>query len=83
MTGGAGADRFFNSGFEMLAGERDIITDFDNADRYMFQTTFSGALRYAAIAGGAAIIVSVESGSFTLEVMGASAAQLQAQTMFF
>ncbi len=37
MTGGAGADRFFSANFEIAAGEVDLITDFDAADRYLFQ----------------------------------------------
>jgi Ca2+-binding RTX toxin-like protein len=82
MTGGAGADRFFSANFEIATGEIDRITDFDTLDRYLFQN--GTALTYAGITGGAAINVSLGAGGvYSLEVAGATTAQLQAQTLFF
>jgi subtilisin family serine protease len=86
MTGGAGADRFYNANFEITAGEVDLITDFETADRYFFQ---SGAqIQYfnfsaAGYGTGAGIHVQVAGGVYILDVLGATAAQLQAQTVFF
>jgi Ca2+-binding RTX toxin-like protein len=81
MTGGAGADRFFTAGFEMAAGDIDRITAWDAADRYLFST--GTAVTYVGIAGGAAINVNVAGGLYILDVVGATTAQLQAQTLFF
>ncbi len=86
MTGGAGADRFFNAFFEMAAGEVDLITDYDPADRYLFQT--GAQIQYFSFNApgygvGAGIHVQVAGGVYILDVFGATAAQLQAQTQFF
>jgi Ca2+-binding RTX toxin-like protein len=86
MTGGAGADRFYNANFEIAAGEIDLITDYEAADRYFFQ---SGAqIQYfsfnaAGYGVGAGIHVQVAGGVYILDVLGATTAQLQAQTQFF
>ncbi len=86
MTGGAGTDRFFSANFEIAAGEVDLITDYDAADRYLFQAGASiqyfnfNAPGYGA---GAGIHVSLPGGVFILDVFGATTAQLQAQTQFF
>jgi Ca2+-binding RTX toxin-like protein len=86
MTGGAGADRFFNANFEIAAGEVDLITDFDAADRYLFQT--GASIQYFSFNApgygvGAGIHVAVAGGVYILDVFGATTAQLQAQTQFF
>jgi Ca2+-binding RTX toxin-like protein len=86
MTGGAGADRFFNAGFEIAAGEVDVIIDYDAADRYLFQT--GAQIQYfnfnaPGIGQSAGIHVQVAGGVYILDVLGATAAQLQAQTQFF
>jgi Ca2+-binding RTX toxin-like protein len=86
MTGGQGADRFFNADFEIAAGEVDLITDFDAADRYLFQT--GASIQYFSFNApgygvGAGIHVAVQGGVFILDVFGATTAQLQAQTQFF
>jgi Ca2+-binding RTX toxin-like protein len=86
MTGGAGADRFYNASFEMVAGETDIVTDYDSADRYLFQT--GANIQYVTFNApgygfGAAFHVQVGGGVFILDVMGATTAQLQSQTLFF
>jgi hypothetical protein len=59
----------------------DLITDFDAADSYLFQT--GASLAYRATMGGAAIDATLPGGVFSVEVSGATAAQLQAQTLFF
>jgi hypothetical protein len=82
MTGGLGADRFFTAGFEMAAGNLDRITAHDAADRYLFQT--GTVVSYVAFAGGAGMHVGLAGGElYILDVIGASTAQLQAQTQFF
>jgi Ca2+-binding RTX toxin-like protein len=86
MTGGAGADRFFNASFEIAAGEVDLITDYDAADRYLFQA--GAQIQYfnfsaPGYGAGAGIHVQVAGGVYILDVLGATAAQLQAQTQFF
>ncbi len=86
MSGGAGADRFFNAGFEIAAGEVDLITSYDASDRYLFQT--GAQLQYfnfnaPGYGVGAGIHVQTAGGVYILDVLGATAAQLQAQTQFF
>jgi Ca2+-binding RTX toxin-like protein len=86
MTGGAGADRFFNANFEIAAGEVDVITDYDATDRYLFNT--GAVVNYfnfnaPGYGTGAGIHVTVAGGVFILDVFGATASQLQAQTQFF
>jgi Ca2+-binding RTX toxin-like protein len=86
MTGAAGADRFFNAFPEIAAGEVDRITAFDAADRYLFQT--GAQIRYfdfnaPGYGAGAGIHVQVAGGVYILDVFGATAAELQAQTLFF
>jgi Ca2+-binding RTX toxin-like protein len=82
MTGGLGADRFFTAGFEMAAGNVDRITAYDSTDRYFFQT--GTPVTYVAFSGGAGIHVVLGGGGlYILDVMGASTAQLQNQTLFF
>ncbi len=86
MTGGAGADRFFSANFEIAAGEVDLISDYDAADIYLFQA--GAQLQYFNFNApgygiGAGIHVQVAGGVFILDVFGANAAQLQAQTQFF
>jgi hypothetical protein len=66
----------------MASGDVDRITAHDTLDRYLFQT--STAITYAASAGGASMTMSINGGGlYTLEVAGATTAQLQAQTLFF
>jgi Ca2+-binding RTX toxin-like protein len=86
MTGGQGADRFFNAFFEIAGGEVDLITDFDAADRYLFQS--GASIQYfnfnaPGYGTGAGIHVQVAGGVYILDVFGATAAQLQAQTQLF
>jgi Ca2+-binding RTX toxin-like protein len=81
MTGGLGADRFFTANFEMAAGDIDRITDYDAADRYLFQT--GTVVSYVSILGGAAMNVNIAGGIYILDVVGATTAQLQSQTLFF
>jgi Ca2+-binding RTX toxin-like protein len=86
MTGGQGADRFFNANVEIAAGEVDLITDYDAADRYLFQT--GAQIQYfdfnaPGYGAGAGIHVQTPGGVYILDVFGANAAQLQAQTQFF
>jgi serralysin len=86
MTGGQGADRFFNANFEIAAGDVDLITDFDTADTYLFQTGAQiqyFAFNAAGYGAGAGIHVQVAGGVYILDVFGATTAQLQAQTVFF
>jgi Ca2+-binding RTX toxin-like protein len=86
MTGGQGVDRFFSAFSEIAAGEVDLITSYDAADRYLFQN--GAQVQYfnfnaPGYGVGAGIHVQVAGGVFILDVFGATAAQLQAQTQFF
>jgi Ca2+-binding RTX toxin-like protein len=83
MDGGAGADTFVFAAVEIAAGEVDRVAAYDVADRYAFQNTLQPAVSYQATATGAAIVVGLAGGAFTLDVAGASVAQLQAQTDYF
>ncbi len=69
----------------MAAGEVDLITDYDAADRYLFQA--GAVLNYVSFNApgyaGAGIHVQVAGGVFILDVLGATVSQLQAQTQFF
>jgi serralysin len=86
MTGGAGADRYFNAFLEMAAGEVDLVTDHDAADVFLFQA--GAQLQYVNFNApgygvGAGIHVQVQGGVFIIDVLGATASQLQSQTQFF
>jgi Ca2+-binding RTX toxin-like protein len=85
MNGGTGADAFYTAFSEMAAQDVDLITAYDSADRYFFQ---SGAqIQYFSFSApnyvGAGIHVQVSGGVYILDVLGATTTQLQAQTLFF
>ena len=84
LYGGAGADTFQFTGAAARVGELDRIEDFqDGLDRITFDAAAQGHVTVSDTAFGSSIVYTMgNSGVFTVNVTGASAAQVQDQIFY-